>query len=83
MLLFHLQVHVVEGITQERFSNLTNVTIFIQDVNDNSPKFEENVFEFEVEEEVIPPLFISQVCLFCYVFSFSSLCAYWLLISQK
>ena len=51
----------VERFTKEMYSNKTNVTIFIQDVNDNSPKFEQSFYEFEVEEEINAQLFISQV----------------------
>ena len=61
--IYFFKVHAIEISTKEKFNNSTNVTIFIKDINDNSPKFAKNFFEFEVEEEVMAPVFISQVCI--------------------
>jgi hypothetical protein len=38
-----------------------NITIFLNNINDNSPIFEVTSYDFNVSENIIPPILIGQV----------------------
>ena len=50
-----------EKFTTENYHNSTEVTVYIRDVNDNSPQFKRNSFQVYVKEEQQPKVFIVQV----------------------
>ena len=52
--IFHLIVTAKDG----RHSNSTEVTVIVQDVNDNSPQFNKSVVDVGVAEDQQPPVVI-------------------------
>ena len=59
--MYSLTVVATDNSIEDARKSSVNVTIYVQDANDNAPKFTENVFEFEIMENSEPDTFVGVV----------------------